>query len=740
MIAADFYRLHASGQWLRTVLAALAGAAGVAYFAWRVTVLNPEAPVLSAVFLLAELFGFLSLALTVAVCWRISERRAAAAPARATVDVFIPTYDEPVEMVRLTAAAALAMRHPHETWLLDDGNRAEIRALAVEFGCRYLARDNNAFAKAGNLNHALERSRGEFIALLDADHVPEAGFLEALLGYFADPEVAFAQAPHEFYNHDSVQNRNDARHGTLWHDQSFFYRAGEAGRDHWNAASFCGTTAMLRRSALERVGGFATQTVTEDMHTAVRLHKLGCKSVFHPEPLAYGVGAVDFVEFLQQRIRWGHGNVQVLREEGLPFCKGLGWMQRLCYTSLGLTYFEGWIRLVLYLTPPVVLVAGVAPITDTRWLFWFFLPYFTLACLLVQEMGRGMAPLVATEKVAMARFPAYMLAAIGLVARRRHWRITSKLKGKRVPVVLLAPQGAVLAANLAGLGAVALGVSPALQSLTTGTVVAVCLWAAFHAWIAAEVILNVRRDVRRAPVFQFPLSLPLEAQAAVGAPVAHCRTVLLDPDNVEFEGPRGLHAASALRLGLYLAGQRFEVEAVVTDSEAIDPDIVRIEARLRWGTALRERDAFNRLLHACSWHRLTNWPGTHVPTPIERALSAFGIALRGVRVHEAQWRAVLYRESRVHGPWRLGLLRSAAQGHDLITFDRAEPEHVTVLDPVPGHPAALLHLVRDPHRGCEQPLRDAHASAWRELKLLRSATAEAYAPPASAAAARDAHA
>ena len=740
MIATDFYHLHASGQWLRTVLAALAGAAGLTYFGWRVTVLNPEAPVLSAVFLFAELAGFLSLALTVAVCWRISERRAGAAPAGATVDVFIPTYNEPVEIVRLTAAAALAMRQPHETWLLDDGNRAEIRALAVEFGCRYLARDNNAFAKAGNLNHALPHSRGEFIALLDADHVPEAWFLEALLGYFADPEVAFVQAPHEFYNHDSVQNRNDARHATLWHDQSFFYRVGEAGRDHWNAASFCGTTAMLRRSALERAGGFATQTVTEDMHTAVRLHKLGYKSVFHPEPLAYGVGAVDYVEFLQQRIRWGHGNVQVLREEGLPFCKGLGWMQRLCYTSLGLTYFEGWIRLVLYFTPPVVLVAGLAPITDTRWLFWFFLPYFTLACLLVQEMGRGAAPLVATEKVAMARFPAYMLAAIGLLVRRRHWRITSKLKGKRVPAALLAPQGAVLAANLAGLGAVALGVSPALQSFTTGTVVAVCLWGAFHAWIAAEVILNVRRDARRAPVFRFPLSLPLDVQSSVDAPVVHCRTVLLDADGVVFEGPRELHAASTLRLGLYLAGQRVEVEAVVTDSEAVNPDVVRIEARLRWGTALPKRDAFNRVLHACSWHRLTNWPGTHVPTPIERAVSLFGVALRGVPARAAQWRAVLYRASRMQVPWRLGLLRSAAQGHDLIAFDRAESEQVTVLDPVPGQATALLHLVRDQHRSCEQPLRDAHASAWRELKLLRSATAEAYAPPAPDAAARDAHA
>ena len=247
MLAIDFRRVHASGQWLRTVLATLAGAAGLVYFGWRVTVLNLDAPVLSAVFLLAELFGFASLALTVVVCWRIAVRRAGAVPAAATVDVFIPTYDEPVELVRLTAAAALAMRHPHETWLLDDGNRTEIRALAVEFGCRYLARGSNAFAKAGNLNHALQPSRGEFIALLDADHVPEPWFLEALLGYFADPEVAFVQAPHDFYNHDSVQNRNETRHATLWHDQSFFYRVGEAGRDHWNAASFCGTTAMLRR-------------------------------------------------------------------------------------------------------------------------------------------------------------------------------------------------------------------------------------------------------------------------------------------------------------------------------------------------------------------------------------------------------------------------------------------------------------------------------------------------------------
>ena len=178
---------------------------------------------------------------------------------RRSIDVLVCSYNESLDLVRQTLRCALAIRGPHRTWLLDDGDRPAARALAAELGCDYLSRQRNTDFKAGNLNHALAHTDAELVLVLDADHLVRPEIVERLAGYFADPAVALVQTPQVFYNVDSFQHHFRAGERRLWHEGAVFHHAMQPGADRWNAAFFVGTGAILRRSALERIGGLTNR-------------------------------------------------------------------------------------------------------------------------------------------------------------------------------------------------------------------------------------------------------------------------------------------------------------------------------------------------------------------------------------------------------------------------------------------------------------------------------------------------
>ena len=177
------------------------------YLFWRLGSFNEEALSFSLLLYAAELFGFVTALLHLMMTWRLTEHEPQPPPQDLTVDVFIPTINEPVDIVRRTVIAAMNMSYPHQTWLLDDGARPEMQRLAATLGCRYLSRRTNVNAKAGNLNNALAHSGADFVAVFDADHAPAKDFLERTLGFFSDPRVAFVQTPQDFFNLDSYQHR-----------------------------------------------------------------------------------------------------------------------------------------------------------------------------------------------------------------------------------------------------------------------------------------------------------------------------------------------------------------------------------------------------------------------------------------------------------------------------------------------------------------------------------------------------
>lgn len=344
------------------LLASLSMIASVAYIGWRVVAtVSWSAWWVSVPFFVLEAHLVFRMILTVAELWDTDSGPTAEpvdeVPGR--VAVLIATYNEGPEILLPTIAAALALAPEHETWVLDDGRRPEVEAMALELGARYLTRDDNRHAKAGNLNHALGIVEADFVAVLDADHVPERNFLRHTLGYFDDPGVALVQTPQEFYNGDSFIHQD----GGSRHDEQFFHRVIMPGKNRCNAAFWCGTNAVLRVSALRWIGGVSTATITEDMHTTVRLHRTGWRTVHHNEVLARGLAPRNYAEFRTQRWRWGAGSMQSVAIENPLLSSGLSLGQRFMYGASALSWFDSWRTLGLHLIPPVVLLTGVAPVS-----------------------------------------------------------------------------------------------------------------------------------------------------------------------------------------------------------------------------------------------------------------------------------------------------------------------------------------------------------------------------------------
>ena len=110
-----------------------------------------------------------------------------------------------------------------------------------ELGIKYISRPDNRHFKAGNLNNAFERTDGEFVVVLDADHVPEPHFITRLIGYFRDERLGYVQTPHAFYNFDSFQARLDHKNRKYWEEGHLFYYVIQPGRNQWGCPIFAGS-------------------------------------------------------------------------------------------------------------------------------------------------------------------------------------------------------------------------------------------------------------------------------------------------------------------------------------------------------------------------------------------------------------------------------------------------------------------------------------------------------------------
>jgi len=614
------------------------------YLIWRLGTFNPEAPFFSWLLWGAEVFGYLTALLHIFMVSRLTSPVATAPPKGLTVDVLIPTYNESVNLLRHTLLAATRMEYPHQTWLLDDGNRPEMATLARELGCHYLARTENKDAKAGNLNNALAHSKADFVAVFDADHVPNRLFLNKTLGFFRDENVAFVQTPQDFYNLDSYQHRRHKRTSYIWNEQSLFYRVIQRGKDRWNTAYFCGSCAVLRRRALDGIGGFATGTVTEDLHTSIRLHKKGYRAVYLPESLAFGLAPDSVRAFLLQRLRWGQGAMQVWRKEGILFARGLTVPQRLNYLASVLTYFDGWQKAVFYLAPAVVLLTGVMPINAIGQDFLLrFIPFYLLVFWSYEEAGRGYGGTLLTEQYNMARFATFARATIGGFGRRLKFTVTQKTSMERDKPRTVIPQLFVL---LLSVTAMAVGTALWLSRshLTPGAFWANIIWAGINLGLAGAVVRFTLARKHRRREYRFPIPLPVFIGKQDGDRVLGLvEDISADGCRLISEVP--IAAGKTVKGEIFLPSGRMPFTAGI--SRQLEPAM----------TSRVTRDAFREAQQRTSRRKLEygmafRWESPHDAVQIENFLYGSDLQWRVLDLHEGvttpiAWAVGLFGRGRV---------------------------------------------------------------------------------------------
>jgi cellulose synthase (UDP-forming) len=493
---------------------------GVGYLTWRIGWSGEGAsPVAFAMLIVTEVYGLWALGTLTWYSWsRPPAVRPSVTPGRA-VDVYVCTYDEPVEVVAATLAGCRALTYPHTTYLLDDGRRPEMEELAGVAGAQYLTRPDNFHAKAGNINAALPRTGGELVLMLDADHVPMPDALDAMVGYFDDERVGLVQSPHDFFNHDSVQHYVVGRH-----EQSLFYHVVCPGKDRHRAAYWCGSAAVLRRQALIDIGGVATETIAEDFHTTIRLQRHGWSSRYHDEVLVQGLAPHDLDGYLLQRDRWARGNLAVFTLPESPLrARELRPLQRLSYFASLAAYLAPPMRLLLLATLGLVLWTGELPMkVSVIALAALWLPAISLNLLAGASLTRGYMKIGETAHYELLTMEIYM-RALRCAVRPGHtaFKVTPKQGAdvggigavRKLHLVLLA--GIVLAAGTAMRLLDLAGVGP-LPDLPGIAAVIVPVLGLIELRRILRTLLAVGRRQQRRQVYRFEGDAPAHLFVAGG--------------------------------------------------------------------------------------------------------------------------------------------------------------------------------------------------------------------------------
>ena len=422
------------------------------YAWWRITETMPAPALnfeyaLALVFLTAELVGIATAALSLMFLTRTRDR-SPDADANAgwlssldnppSIDVLICSYNEEKEILERTIVGALGMDYPNfRVWMLDDNRRAWVKKLCADLGCRYLSRPDNTHAKAGNINHALKHiatlpDAPEFVAVLDADFVPKPQFLKRAMSLFRDPGIGVVQTPQHFVNPDPIQINLGAT--KFWPDeQRFFFDIVLPAKDAWSAAFCCGTSSIVRMQPLMEIGGFPTDSVTEDYLLSLRLKEDGFLTAYLNEPLTYGLAPEGLKEYIVQRSRWCLGFMQIARGRSGPLSFGspLAFIDRLSLTEVFLNWTAVPLsRAIGLIIPPVSLAFGLHPFHASLYdLATRFLPYWLWCGLVVSWLSNGKVLPILFDVSQVIVMPQILRAALFGLAKPQGQKFQVTAKG-----------------------------------------------------------------------------------------------------------------------------------------------------------------------------------------------------------------------------------------------------------------------------------------------------------------------
>jgi cellulose synthase (UDP-forming) len=318
-----------------------------------------------------------------------------------TVDVFIPTYNEPIDVLERAIVGALAIDYPKNKlnlYVLDEMRRDWLAEFCKTKGAIHVVRLDNTHAKAGNMNNGLKKSRGELVAIFDADFVPFRNFLSRTVPMFLDSSIGIVQTPQHFFNKDPIQSNLSLEY--VWPDeQRLFFDEIAPSRDAWNVSFCCGSCSILRRVALESIGGFPTDSITEDLLTTLTMLHKGYKTRYLNERLSMGLAAESLKGYFVQRDRWCQGAIQTLYLDNGPLRgPGLTLFQRIMFFPVPwiVQYF---VRFVALIVPPVYLWTGISPLFDASAedIIYFQFPYILSYILLMRWLTPNRyIPLIST--------------------------------------------------------------------------------------------------------------------------------------------------------------------------------------------------------------------------------------------------------------------------------------------------------------------------------------------------------
>lgn len=358
------------------------------------------------------------------------------------VDVFITVCGEPIDIVEKTLAGAASMNYSnYQVHVLNDGlvakkeNWREIEELAKRYAANVVTRTVPGGAKAGNINHGLKQTSAPYIAFFDADHVPRKDFLVKTLGYFEDPQVGFVQTPQYYRNKD----QNYLTH-CAWEQQELFFGPICQGKNKHNATFWCGTSAVMKRSALEEVGGIPESSVTEDFLASLHLHQKGYKSVYVPEILSEGLAPQDLKSYVSQQYRWARGCLDLFFWHNPLFKKGLTWPQKTHYLYSSSYYLNGLIVAVNAFIPIFVLMTGISPVKENvnNFMMYFFPFIFTTIFLLMKSTQFKIT--FNAIQMSMSSFFVFITAALSTLFNiKTKFKVTSKTEQSGLYLVYALP-------------------------------------------------------------------------------------------------------------------------------------------------------------------------------------------------------------------------------------------------------------------------------------------------------------
>ncbi len=383
-------RTHPAG-WAKITIAVLLIFLTLRYLVWRVlwtlNIDNPINSIFSIALLASEAIGLSISIFQLALLFTLKNRHEEANRYSQTVrggqylpsvDIFIPTYNEAPFIVKRSVVGCQRMDYPHkQIYILDDTNREEIKSLARELGCDYIARTHNKYAKAGNLNNALRQTEGELVTVFDADFIPSINFLERVVGFFQNPDIALVQTNQGFYNTDAI-TKNLKLGGLVTPEEESFHRFAQPIKDGIGGTICAGTSFVARRKALEEVGYFVTESISEDYYTSVKLTARGYEVVYLNEKLSAGLLSETIPAYINQRLRWARGTLQGLFLDVNPLKqKGLTLGQKLTHLHGYLTWFESFPRVFYLLLPLLYFAFHIVPFrVTTPEIIYIWLPLY----------------------------------------------------------------------------------------------------------------------------------------------------------------------------------------------------------------------------------------------------------------------------------------------------------------------------------------------------------------------------